>query len=86
MKHAGEMMMNLPGFGFSESIQNPYYEGTNTHVYRALRTSDNQPVILKKIVGAHLEKQVETGIEKEVDFADIVGGASHHIAGGLDNT
>ena len=29
------------------------YEGTNTHVFRALRIFDNQPVILKTTATAH---------------------------------
>ena len=42
-------MAELNGLDITGTI----YEGTNTHVFRALRASDNQPVILKTTSNAH---------------------------------
>ena len=42
-------MSEFRDFDISDSI----YEGTNTHVYRAVRTSENRPVILKTTANAH---------------------------------
>ena len=42
-------MVELKGFDITGTI----YEGTNTHVHRAVRTGDNQPVILKTTATIH---------------------------------
>ena len=42
-------MAELNGVDITGTI----YEGTNTHVFRALRISDNQSVILKTTATAH---------------------------------
>ena len=46
-------MTILPGFSISESTQESLYESGNTHVFRAVKTDDNQAVILKTTSNAH---------------------------------